>query len=84
MMHESFGDEAPSPTLEEELRRELTDNHPLKNSQFKALYYQEDNPNEFIFTTDHIRFPAILVHLTWQNEKDPMFPVVSLIDISNI
>jgi len=84
LMHESFGDELPASTLEEELHRELADSHPLKNSQFKALYYKEGNPNEFIYTSNHTLYPTISVHLTWRNEIDPMFPSLSVIDITSV
>jgi len=52
--------------------------------KFKPLYYREDDPNQFIFSTDSPDSPYIFVHLTWKVEHDINFPYIKKIDIDSL
>jgi len=83
-MSETFGYEMPAQTLSDEVTRELAPTHPLKLNKFKPLYYREDDPNQFIFSTDSPDSPYIFVHLTWKVEHDINFPYIKKIDIDSL
>lgn len=73
-MAETFDGESVASSLELELARELSTKHPLKGCSFIVLAKSDDDPNEFIFKTNHPEHPVVRVHLTWQKESDPSFP----------
>ena len=74
IMGEVFGDYETAPSLSAELQRECCPAHPLHGRSCMAVAAARDDPNEFVFLTDHPAFPIAFVHLTWSVEKDPMFP----------
>ena len=83
MMSETFGNEKPEETLHLELQRELSKTHYLKGFETKAILKSTDNPNRFIFETDHLDCPFALVHLTWSKEKSEDFPHIERVTIKD-
>jgi hypothetical protein len=74
IMNEVFGDYEAASTLSAELQRECCPAHPLHGRRCAPVAAARDDPNEFLFVTDHPEYPIAFVHLTWSVETDPMFP----------
>jgi hypothetical protein len=60
--------------LEEELRREACPGHLLFGRECRAVAFNTEDPNEFVFLTSNPAMPLAWVHLTWQVETDPLWP----------
>ena len=61
---EVFGRESPADTLSQELQREVSPAHPLYQAVCSAVGRNREDPNEFLFLTDHPRMPlAVIVGL---------------------
>lgn len=73
-MSDTFGTEPPEPFLVAELQREICPGHLLHGRSCQAVAQSADDPNEFVFATDHAEFPVAFVHLTWSVETSPTFP----------
>lgn len=74
ILSEAFGGEPPEPFLVAELQREVCAGHLLHGRSCRAVAQATDDPNEFLFATDHPKFPVAFVHLTWTVESSPTFP----------
>jgi hypothetical protein len=61
-------------SAEAELAREVGSGHPLHGATCRAVGFNGDDPNEFLFATDRPATPLAFVHLTWQAERDPGWP----------
>ena len=61
-------------SAEAELAREVSSGHPLHGAICRAVGFNGDDPNEFLFATDRPAAPLAFVHLTWQAERDPGWP----------
>lgn|SRR5215468_3058097 len=70
----SVGDDPPGSSLVAELQREVCQAHPLYGRSCRVVAQSKDDPNEFVFVTDHSEYPIAFVHLTWQVETSPSFP----------
>jgi hypothetical protein len=64
-------------SAEVELARELAPGHPLHGATCRAVGFNADNPNEFLFVTDRPAVPLAFVHLTWRAGHDPSWPCTS-------
>ncbi len=62
------------PSAEVELQSELCPEHPLFGVACRAVAFNADNENEFLFATDNPTTPLAFVHLTFQAESDPKWP----------
>ena len=80
-MAEVFDLDTVANTLEDELERELSNEHILKGASFNVLAKHDENPNVFIFKTNNQKFPIIKVHLTWQSETSIQFPNIELFEL---
>jgi hypothetical protein len=69
-----FGGHDAAPTLAAELQRECCPEHPLHGRTCIAVARARDDLNEFVFVTDHPKYPIAFVHLTWTVERSPAFP----------
>jgi hypothetical protein len=67
-------EEGVAPTMEAELEREVCEGHPLYRLPCKAVAWNKEDPNEFLFVTADPDKPVAFVHLTWQIESTPAFP----------
>lgn len=61
-------------SIEAELQSEVCEAHPLYRVHYRAVAWNADDVNEFLFITDHNEMPLAFVHLTWQAERDPTWP----------
>ena len=71
-------DETVARSLEDELRREIPEDHPLAGLEVRAVGYCYADPNEFLYVTNSPEHPIACVHLTWKKETDRMFPYTNL------
>jgi hypothetical protein len=62
------------PSVETELQREVPPRHLLNGRTCRVVAYNPDHSDEFLFITDAPNAPIAFVHLTWQAERDPMWP----------
>ena len=74
IMAEVFGDHETAPSLATELRRECCPGHLLHGRSCVPVAANRDDPNEFVYLTDHPDCPIAFVHLTWSVESSPIFP----------
>ena len=61
-------------SVEHELQSEVSLRHPLYRISCRAVAWNADDPNEFLFVTDQPEFPIAFVHLTWKTEQDSVWP----------
>lgn len=66
--------------FEEELQREMTQNHSLKVLKMKAL--ARNMRNDDVLFTDDERF--YMVHLTWAKESSASFPYFFVLEKENL
>ncbi|WP_152049224.1 hypothetical protein [Tautonia marina] len=74
VMGELFGGYEADASLSAELQRECCPAHPLRDRTCVPVAAARDDPNEFLFVTDHPEYAIAFVHLTWSVERDRMFP----------
>ena len=74
VMGQVFGGYDSAATLAAELQRECCSEHPLHGRRCVAVARAGDDPNEFVFITDHPAYPVAFVHLTWAGEQSATFP----------
>lgn len=61
-------------SVEAELRSEVCSGHLLHQVSCRAIGWNSEDPNEFLFETDSPEIPLAFVHQTWQTERDPNWP----------
>lgn len=61
-------------SAEAELQSETCLGHLLHNISCRAVAYNADDVNEFLFTTESAAIPLAFVHLTYKAETDPTWP----------
>src|SRR5262245_47306269 len=61
-------------SAEAELQSEVCPGHLLYCVACKAVAFNADDLNEFLFITDNPAAPLAFVHLTFRSETDPEWP----------
>ena len=61
-------------SAEAELQSEVCLGHLLYRVACRAVAFNADDVNEFLFTTDRPGAPIAFVHLTFKAENDPTWP----------
>jgi hypothetical protein len=61
-------------SAEIELAREVVPGHLLYGVTCRTIAFNAADPNEFLFVTGKPETPLAFVHLTWQAERDPIWP----------
>ncbi len=56
------------------MHREVPPGHVLHGETCRAVAYNPEHSDEFLFVTDNPNTPIAFVHLTWQIERDPAWP----------
>lgn len=74
VMGEVFGGYEAAASLSAEPQRECCPAHPLHGRTCVPVASARDDPNEFLFATDHPEYALAFVHLTWAVERGPVFP----------
>lgn len=64
------------PSIINELHREICSSHPLFGVQCRPIAFDAKVKKEFLFETDIVDMPLVLVHFTWMIEKDPRWPII--------
>lgn len=57
-----------------ELQREICPTHPLFGVECRPLAYDAKIKKDFLFETNHVEMPLVVVHFTWAVESDPRWP----------
>jgi hypothetical protein len=60
--------------VEAELQSEVCPGHPLHRVECRAIAWNTEDVNEFLFVTTNPRMPLAVVHLTWKRELDSAWP----------
>jgi hypothetical protein len=63
-------------TIIDELHREICEIHPLYGVGCIPIAYDARSGKEFVFLTDKLDAPVVLVHFTWNQERDPKWPFI--------
>ena len=63
-------------TVLDELHREICKDHPLYEVECIPLAYDSRIKKDFLFATDQLDMPFVLVHFTWTVESNPNWPFV--------
>jgi hypothetical protein len=61
-------------SIEAELEREVPPGHVLYGLRCRAVAYNTDDSDDFVFVTDRADVQVAYVHLTWRPEHDPKWP----------
>lgn len=61
-------------SAEAELQSEVCPGHLLYHVTCRAVAFNSDDVNEFLFTTSRPGMPLAFVHLTFRAETNPMWP----------
>lgn len=61
-------------SIETELQSEVCPGHLLYRVKCRAVAFNADDTNEFLFVTDNPTVPLAFVHLTYKAETDPVWP----------
>jgi hypothetical protein len=61
-------------SAEAELQSEVCPGHCLYRVACRAVAFNADDVNEFLFVTDNATAPLAFVHLTFRAESDPFWP----------
>ncbi len=61
-------------SAEDELKSEMTSDHILHGVVCRAVAYNAEDTNEFLFATNSSSFPLAFVHLTFRKESDSEWP----------
>lgn len=65
--------EKESRSMEEELSKEVCNEHVLYKKKVIAIARREDR-DDFLFSAINAKHPLYSVHLTWSQESDPLWP----------
>ena len=71
-----WGMQPIADTVLGELHREICDSHPLHGCECVPIAYDADCAKEFLFLTDLLDAPLVLVHFTWHIEPNPNWPCI--------
>jgi hypothetical protein len=61
-------------SVEAELQLEVCPGHVLYGVPCRAVGWNPQDPNEFLFATNDPGLSFAFVHLTWRTEQDPTWP----------